>query len=190
MNLQDSKLLTSISATERVKLWDQFTGPVDQDAIKLEFFRKVHRKNPPFRIKTKLPPRKTAIVPEMVRYHYKKPVAMLPRLRDVLRLECVNKKKNNMTEATSTVNSVEDIKVEHESDTNCDIRGKEKTLDGSRSSSADNVEWTPVNGYLKSETLNGGYFDRELIKKEHGFISDMISGMTTESKYIITFYFS
>lgn len=85
ISLQDSKLLTSISATERVRLWDKFGGPVDQDAVKLEFFRKVHRKNPPFRVKVRLNRRNRADVPQMVRDHYRKPVRLLPSLRDVLR---------------------------------------------------------------------------------------------------------
>jgi hypothetical protein len=55
--LQDRKLLISCSATERVRLWDRYAGPIDQDAIKVEFFRKAHRRNPPFRFKVKLPPR-------------------------------------------------------------------------------------------------------------------------------------
>jgi hypothetical protein len=55
--LQDRKLLTSCSVTERVRLWDRYAGPIDQDAIKVEFFRKAHRRNPPFRFKVKLPPR-------------------------------------------------------------------------------------------------------------------------------------
>jgi hypothetical protein len=55
--LQDRKLLMSCSATERVRLWDRYAGPIDQDAIKVEFIRKAHRRNPPFRFKVKLPPR-------------------------------------------------------------------------------------------------------------------------------------
>ena len=51
--LQDSTLLTSHSLTERVKLWDKFTVPVDQDSIRLKFFQQVHRKNPPFRYKVR-----------------------------------------------------------------------------------------------------------------------------------------
>lgn len=47
----------SCSATERVRLWDRYAGPIDQDAIKVEFFRKAHRRNPPFRFKVKLAPR-------------------------------------------------------------------------------------------------------------------------------------
>lgn len=47
----------SCGATERLKLWDRYAGPIDQDAVKVEFFRKSHRRNPPFRFKVKLPPR-------------------------------------------------------------------------------------------------------------------------------------
>ncbi|KAJ8953724.1 hypothetical protein NQ314_007334 [Rhamnusium bicolor] len=201
----DSKLLTSISATERVKIWDKFTGPVNQDSIKLEFFRKVHRRNPPFRIKKPLAPKNSVLVPDMVKYHYKKPVNLLPRLRDVLRIECINKKmKNEQAETVEEVKVEEEedsvqeiIKTEHEpdisieeSDLNCDIiKSNQKTgkkcdgfnLEGSSSNNiSDNIEWTPVNGYVKNEHLNGGYFEKELIKKEHSFISDMISGITTE----------
>lgn len=78
-----------MSATERIRLWDKFSGPVDQDAIKTQFIRKVHCKNPPFRVKVRLNSRKKASIPGMVRQHYKNPVPLLPSLKDVLRLETV-----------------------------------------------------------------------------------------------------
>ncbi|KAJ8956226.1 hypothetical protein NQ318_014957 [Aromia moschata] len=192
----DAKLLTSISATERVKIWDKFTGPVDQDA-------ESPQKKSPFRIKTTLSPRNAVLVPDMVKYHYKKPVNLLPRLRDVLRIECVNKKRD-----VDAVQIVEEVKLEEavevgsqecvkaecehnprteESDANCDIN--RRTLRGGKKCDGvgleedwDNnvAEWTPVNGYVKNEQLNGGYFEKELIKKEHSFISDVISGISTE----------
>lgn len=87
----DWKLVTSISATERVKLWDQFSGPVDQETVKLDFLRRVHRKNPPYRIKLKPKPRFCAEIPPMVEYHYKHPPPLIPSLRDVLRCENVYK---------------------------------------------------------------------------------------------------
>ncbi|CAG9862625.1 unnamed protein product [Phyllotreta striolata] len=188
----DSNLLTSVSATERVKLWDKFGGPVDQDAVKLQFFRKVHRKNPPFRIKTALPPRNTVIVPDMVKYHYKKPVNLLPSLRDVLRLEYVENRKKNLGKIDETVFKMEETEINEDSvkvelnhdinldESNCDIKNKnseETNFDGV----TDNItDWTAVNGYVKNENLNGGFFEKELIKKEQNFISDMISGLTTE----------
>lgn len=87
----DWKLVSSISATERVRLWDQFGGPVDQETIKADFLRRVHRKNPPFRIKLKPKPRYCAEIPPMVEYHYKNPPPLLPSLRDVLRCEIGHK---------------------------------------------------------------------------------------------------
>lgn len=52
---------------------------------------------------------------------------------------------------------------------------------------SDNVDWKPstilpVNGFVKTEMLNGGYFERDLIKKEHNFISDMVARCSPESK--------
>lgn len=90
--MQDWKLVSSISATERIKLWDQFSGPVDQETIKSDFLRKVHCKNPPFRYKVKPKPRICAEIPPMVEYHYKRPPPLLPSLRDVLRCERVYKR--------------------------------------------------------------------------------------------------
>ncbi|VEN53238.1 unnamed protein product [Callosobruchus maculatus] len=185
----DSKLLTSISATERIKLWDKFTGgPVDQDAIKLQFFRKIHRKNPPFRIKVALPKRNSIHVPDMVRYHYKKPVTLLPRLRDVLRLESVNERRSFLAEEVVKIEETEDnlekMKTdsieEPNGDVHCDIV-KGKTREKAASVNDNNIERPPaMNGYVKNEPLNGGYFEKELIKKEHNFITEIISGMTTE----------
>lgn len=87
-----------------MKLWDRFSGPIDQDAIKTEFFRKIHCKNPPFRIKIKLNKRKRIKVPAMVLHHYKNPIPLLPSLRDVLRLENVWTRNNEIFEETEKVN--------------------------------------------------------------------------------------
>lgn len=89
---QDWKLVSSVSATERIKLWNRFAGPVDQESVKAEFFRKVHNKNPPFRFKVKTLPREAIQIPPMIEYHYKNPPSLLPSLRDVLRCEAVHKK--------------------------------------------------------------------------------------------------
>lgn len=56
---------------------------------------------------------------------------------------------------------------------------------------SDNSDWKsgtpyqPINGFVKTEMLNGGYFERDLIKKEHNFISDMVTRCSPESKYIL-----
>lgn len=85
--------MSSISATERMKIWDQYgTDPIDHEVVKLQFFRRVHTKNPPFR--TKLKPKRCdeVEVPEIVRYHYENPPALLPSLRDVTRIDHLRKR--------------------------------------------------------------------------------------------------
>lgn len=81
----DWKLVNSVSATERMKLWNHFNANIDQDTVKNEFFRKVHRRNPPFRIKQRLRVRDRIEIPAMIEYHYQNPPDMLPSLRELLR---------------------------------------------------------------------------------------------------------
>ena len=49
--IQDERLLTSVRLSERILLWNKFSGPVDPHAIKVDFLKKVHRTNPPLRRK-------------------------------------------------------------------------------------------------------------------------------------------
>ncbi|GAB0100678.1 PHD finger protein 12 [Sergentomyia squamirostris] len=88
----DYKLLEKDSHSERIKLWNKFTGPVDQETVKAQFLRRAYSKNPPFRVKLKPKPRNIAEIPEMITYHYKNPPSLLPSLRNVLRYECVKKR--------------------------------------------------------------------------------------------------
>ncbi|XP_055540267.1 PHD finger protein 12 [Wyeomyia smithii] len=81
----DWKLVNSVSATERIKLWNQFNTVIDQDSIKNEFFRKVSRRNPPFRIKQKAVTRDYVEVPSIIEYHYKNPSVLFPSMREILR---------------------------------------------------------------------------------------------------------
>ncbi|CAL1260887.1 unnamed protein product [Larinioides sclopetarius] len=83
-HLVDQKLLTSVSLSERVKLWDKFSGPISQDSIKLHFLNKVNKRHPPFRRKVKLPPRKSIVVPKPITQQYSCPPLLLPRLKDSL----------------------------------------------------------------------------------------------------------
>lgn len=85
--------MSSISATERIKLWDQFDRHVDHETVKIEFMRKVHCKNPPFRFKLKPKQRHCAEIPPFVEFHYKNPPPLLPSLRDVLRCERVYRER-------------------------------------------------------------------------------------------------
>lgn len=89
----DWKLVQSVSATERIKLWSRFAAPIDQDTIKAEFFRKVHATNPLFRLKRRQASRERVHIPPMVVHHYRNPVSLLPSLRDVLRCETVFKRR-------------------------------------------------------------------------------------------------
>ena len=43
--------------TERVKFWSFLQRPIDQESVKVNFLRKINRKNPPFRLKVQLPGR-------------------------------------------------------------------------------------------------------------------------------------
>lgn len=90
---QDWKLVTSISATERVKLWNHFASPIDHETIKTAFLRKINCRNPPFRYKLKPKSRHCAEIPAMVEYHYRNPPRLLPSLRDVLRCERVYRER-------------------------------------------------------------------------------------------------
>uniref|UniRef100_A0A1B0FKX6 PHD finger protein 12 n=1 Tax=Glossina morsitans morsitans TaxID=37546 RepID=A0A1B0FKX6_GLOMM len=92
-NFIDNNLLTSISATERVRLWDKFSQPFDHEAVKMAFFRRVHMQNPPFRIKVPIKSRETIEIPPTVKYHYENPPPLLPSLRDTLRYDIVKKRK-------------------------------------------------------------------------------------------------
>ncbi len=53
--IQDAKFLESVKLTERVKLWDKYCGPVNQDAVRVQFLKRIHRQHPPFRVKLRHP---------------------------------------------------------------------------------------------------------------------------------------
>lgn len=108
-------MVSSISATERMKIWDQFgTEPIsDHEVIKLQFFRKIHSKNPPFRSKLKPKSRDEVEVPEVVRHHYENPPSLLPSLRDVLRVD--NLRKRGTVHIDSTRDGVTQARVELDS---------------------------------------------------------------------------
>lgn len=76
-----------------MKVWDQYgNDPIDHEVVKLQFFRKVHMKNPPFRTKLKPKPRDEVEVPDVIRYHYENPPSLLPSLRDVMRIDNLRKR--------------------------------------------------------------------------------------------------
>ncbi|BFG00361.1 PHD finger protein 12 [Drosophila madeirensis] len=104
-NFIDAHMTTSISATERVRLWNRFNQPVDHESVKMEFFRRVHTRHPPFRTKTTVRTRAHIDVPASVRHHYEHPPPLLPSMRQTLRYDGVKRRKN-------LPNSVEEISKE------------------------------------------------------------------------------
>lgn len=95
---QDANMTNSISATERVRLWNRFHQPLDHENVKLEFFRRVNTRNPPFRTKRNLRARAHIEVPAIVRYHYDHPPPLLPSMRQTLRYDRVKRRNNLPTE--------------------------------------------------------------------------------------------
>ncbi|XP_035776337.1 PHD finger protein 12-like [Anopheles albimanus] len=87
----DWKLVNSVSASERIRLWNQFNGEVDHELVKTEFIRMVHRKNPPFRFKQKLRQRPKIVVPPAIEHMYRNPPPLLPSLKTFLRSRNVNR---------------------------------------------------------------------------------------------------
>ncbi|EDV92235.1 PHD finger protein 12 [Drosophila grimshawi] len=104
-NFIDTNMANSISATERVRLWNRFHQPLDHENVKMEFFRRVNSRNPPFRMKLSTRGRAHVEVPPMVRYHYEHPPALLPSMRQTLRYDRVKRRKQLPT-------AVEDISRE------------------------------------------------------------------------------
>lgn len=112
----DWQLLSSISATERMKIWDEYGNePIDHEVIKLQFFRKVHAKNPPFRVKLKPKLKDEVEVPEIIRYQYENPPSLLPSMRDVMRIEHLRKRgtvpidirKSDISEADEQLEAIQ-----------------------------------------------------------------------------------
>nr|CAD7266830.1 unnamed protein product [Timema shepardi] len=69
-------MLSSCSLTERLRFWNAYAGPFDVDEAKLEFFRTVHRKCPPFRYKVAQNRPRKVLVPPAVAGHYSLPPPM------------------------------------------------------------------------------------------------------------------
>ncbi|XP_050409401.1 PHD finger protein 12 [Patella vulgata] len=82
-NITDEKLLKSVSLVERIKLWDKYSGHVDQHTVKVKFLQKTHQKHPLFRIKHQHPLRKTITVPQSIKDHYNNPPPLLPTPRGI-----------------------------------------------------------------------------------------------------------
>ena len=91
----EQKLLDSESLSERIKLWNHFNGPISQDTVKMNFLKKIHRTNPPYRTKLVMPQSPKVIVPQAIKDMYKTRPPLLPTLYDPISL---NKYYSNQTE--------------------------------------------------------------------------------------------
>ncbi|XP_076363794.1 PHD finger protein 12-like isoform X2 [Tachypleus tridentatus] len=80
-HILDKKLLTPVNLIEREKLWDRCDGQMSQNTVKMNFLKKVHRRNQPFRYK----------VPDAVKMQYKSPPSLLPNVTESLPLPSVYK---------------------------------------------------------------------------------------------------
>ncbi|XP_046445149.1 PHD finger protein 12-like isoform X2 [Daphnia pulex] len=74
------KLLPDSRLSERVKFWSFLQRPIDHETVKINFLRKVNRKNPPFRRKVALPGRPRMRVPQIIKDQYKHPPLLPARL--------------------------------------------------------------------------------------------------------------
>ncbi|KAL7745689.1 hypothetical protein ACLKA6_009895 [Drosophila palustris] len=101
-NFIDANMTNSISATERVRLWNRFHQPLDHENVKMEFFRRVNTRHPPFRMKLNMRARAHIEVPAMVKYHYEHPPALLPSMRQTLRYDRV-KRRNQLSTAVEDI---------------------------------------------------------------------------------------
>uniref|UniRef100_A0A182QMV5 PHD finger protein 12 n=1 Tax=Anopheles farauti TaxID=69004 RepID=A0A182QMV5_9DIPT len=86
----DAKMVTTVSATERLRLWNQYSSDIDPEIVKIEFLRKAHRRSSLFRMKLKLRQRTKITVPPAIEYHYINRAPLLPPLRTFLRSRQVN----------------------------------------------------------------------------------------------------
>jgi hypothetical protein len=129
-------------------LWDLHTGSVDQEAIKIEFFRKVHTKNPYFRTKLKHKQRDRIDVPPMVAYHYRNPPSLLPSLRDVLRIESLTKRPTSMPYLEDNLIEMIDAELKSLETANKKIEELESELKGD-----DAEEVVAVEAEVKAETV-------------------------------------
>lgn len=80
-NFLDARFLTSTSATERVRLWEEHARqPVDSHAVKLQFLRRCHRakRNKHFSRRLPIKAGRQAVVPGYVKAAYKEPAEKIP----------------------------------------------------------------------------------------------------------------
>lgn len=68
----ESKLLESPLLSERIKLWNKFSGRINQDGVKLDFLQKIHSSDPPSESEMMMMPQTMRVnVPNAVKQMYK-----------------------------------------------------------------------------------------------------------------------
>lgn len=144
----DWKLVNSVSATERIKLWNQFNTNIDQDTVKNEFFRKVHRRNPPFRIKHSLRMRNRLEIPPMIEFHYKNPPNLLPSLRELLRAKnvCHHQNITQITYDNNQLLSMIDAELQ-------EINSAGEKIDGPAQSGCKNTNFLDLAASVPKDSL-------------------------------------
>jgi len=72
-HILEEKFLFSPSLSERIKLWKKCRSKVSDEVVKLDFLKKVHQKNPPYRCKVKTISDNIVQVPDAIKEMYKNP---------------------------------------------------------------------------------------------------------------------
>lgn len=181
-------MVTSTSATERIKLWNQFSTCADHETIKTDFIRRVHRKNPPFRFKLKPKPRFCAEIPPMVEFHYKNPPPLLPSLKDVLRCERVYREhglpnnfvngEQELQHQKNLINELDkdlrEIRVAHEK-----VRQFEDNLTEEKEEKVEEVEPDEMSGMNRMGATNGSIGMKPMTEIE--MIDSIVENVPMES---------
>lgn len=178
--------MSSTSATERIKLWNEFSTSIDHETVKIDFIRQVHRKNPPFRFKTKPKPRHCAEIPPMVEFHYKNPPPLLPSLRDVLRCENVYR-EHGLPTAVDNHNLLNDIDndLQELRDANEKVRQFEESVCAGQSSDFQISDEKPIEFQINQCTeetaheTNGLSRGKEMTEAE--VIEDIVENFAIDS---------
>ncbi|KAJ8680887.1 hypothetical protein QAD02_016674 [Eretmocerus hayati] len=172
----DSNLLTSCSATERVKLWDKFAHQsIDQDAVKLQFLRKAHAVNPPFRIKVKHNLKGRVKVPAIVKHHYANPpeVELCNLYRPTNYIHPVTSKR-----VCTDISKTDEEVLSQENETNTEVGEKKDSV-------KDNGVTTEENEEKSTETLvTNGDDSKDNEKVVQNIITDDISDECMQEEVI------
>ncbi|XP_050666665.1 PHD finger protein 12 [Leptidea sinapis] len=171
-NFIDWKLVKSASATERVALWDKFSMPVDQQAIKIDFITRARHQK--YRVGRSRSRWGRVVVPRSVQLHYRKPPPLQPSRREHVRCRNVanNGAEDSKTEEEESSEQKHKICVNLECPMNtygnCPL--EKPVLVGASKQDADNDLNTIGEGdqkELKSEEKSFETEDAEMLRVKH-----------------------